>query len=117
MPQFGIGITPGGAAGTELGQFTRRSFVPELIVQTRNATPLIAAFMGAAKPAGGGLSQVTVPFQGGSYVVSSWTDASGKFPQPQALNPGVNGEWNLKILVTPVPTTLGQSLVQVDPAL
>ena len=116
MPIYGVGDVPGGAAGTELGFFTRRSFVPELIVQTRTATPLIAALMGAAKPAGGGLSQVTVPFQGGSYVTSTWTDASGKFPQPQALNPGVNGEWNLKILVTPVPMTLGESLVQWDAA-
>jgi len=116
MPIYGVGITPGGAAGTELGNFTRRSFVPELIVQTRNATPLTAAMIGAAKPAAGGLSQVTVPWQGGSYVTSQWTDASGKFNQPPALNPGVNGEWNLKILVTPVAMTLGESLVQWDAA-
>ena len=116
MPIYGVGVVPGGNAGLELGFYTRRAFVPELIVQTRNATPLIAALMGAAKPAGGGLSQITVPWQGGSYVVSQWTDASGKFNQPQALNPGVNGEWNLKILVTPVPMTLGESLVQWDAA-
>ena len=116
MPQYGIGLLAGGAPGTELGNFTRRAFVPELIVQTRNATPLTAAFIGAAKPAAGGVSAITVPWQGGNYVNSQWTDASGKFNQPAALNPGVNGEWNLKFLVTPVPFLASEALVQWDAA-
>src|SRR6266850_1234246 len=117
MPQLGIGIVPGGAAGTELQSFTRRAFIPEQIVLTRNATPLTAALFASAKPAAGGLSSVTVPWQIGNYVVSQWTDASGKFNQPAALNPGVNGEWNLKVLVTPIPMYFGESLVQWDAAI
>src|SRR5712691_4756355 len=111
MPILGVGIAPGNPAGGELQSFTRRAFIPEQIVLTRNATPLTAALFASAKPAGGGLSSITVPWQAGNYVVSQWTDASGKFTQPQALNPGINGEWNLKVLVTPIPMYFGESLV------
>src|SRR3990167_1767524 len=103
MPQLGIGIVAGGPAGSELQNFTRRAFTGKLIVQTRNATPMTAALFANAKPAGGGMSSITVPMQGGAYVTTVATDASGKFPQPAALNPGVNAEWNLKIVITPIP--------------
>ena len=112
MPIPGIGIIAGGPAGTEEQAFTRRAFTGKLIVQTRNATPLTAAMFANAKPAGGGMSSVTVPMQGGSYVQTAASDASGKFPQPPALNPGVDAEWNLKIIVTPIPFLGPEGLVQ-----
>src|SRR5437879_2392844 len=116
MPRFGIGITPGGAPGTELGNFTRRAFVEELVVLSRNSTPLVAAMWAGARPVAGGVSQITVPWQTGSYVTSSWSDASGKFPPPVPASPGVNGEWNVKILVTPIPFYAGEALSQWDAA-
>jgi len=116
MPQLGIGIVPGGAPGTELQSFTRRAFVPKLIVQTRNATPLVAALIGNAKPATGGVSSVTVPMQGGPYVQTQSSDYSGRFNQPAALNPGVNAEWNLKVVITPIPFLGMEGIVQWDAA-
>ncbi len=116
MPQTGIGIIAGGPAGAELQNFTRRAFTGKLIVQTRNATPLMAALFANAKPAGGGMSSITVPMQGGSYVNTQATDASGRFNQPAALNPGVNAEWNLKIIITPIPFLGTEGLVQWDAA-
>lgn len=112
MPIPGIGIIAGGPAGTEEQAFTRRAFTGKMLVQTRNSTPLMGALWGNAKPAGGGMSSITVPMQGGSYVNTAASDASGKFPQPPALNPGVNAEWNLKIAVTPIPFLGPEGLVQ-----
>lgn len=117
MPNLGIGIIPGGAAGAELQNFTRRAFVGKCIVQTRNATPLLGAMMANAKMATGGVSSITVPMQGGAYVNTVSTDYSGKFPQPAALNPGVNAEWNLKCLVTPIPFLGMEGLTQWDAAI
>lgn len=117
MPRFGVGIVPGGAPGVELGNFTRRAFIEELVVLARNSTPLVGAMFANAKPIAGGVSQITVPWQTGAYVTSSWSDASGKFPQPAALNPGINGEWNAKILVTPIPFYAGEALSQWDAAI
>jgi hypothetical protein len=116
MPTLGTGLLPGGAAGTELQNFTRRAFVGKLVVQNRNATPLVAALLGNAKPASGGVSSVTVPMQGSEYVRTSSSDYSGKFPQPAALNPGVNAEWNLKVVVTPIPFLGMEGLIQWDAA-
>src|SRR6267142_6064748 len=117
MPRFGVGIVPGGAPGTELGNFTRRAFIEELVVLARNSTPLVAAMFQNAKPIAGGVSQITVPWQTGAYVASQWSDASGKFNQPPGLNPGINGEWNAKILVTPIPFYAGEALSQWDAAI
>lgn len=120
MPQYGIGIIPGGTAvgqpGFEAGQVIRRAFVPKLIVQTRLATPVLAAFWGNAKPATGGVSSVTVPMQGGPMVTTSSTDFSGRFNQPAALNPIVNAEWNLKAIVTPIPFLGMEGLIEWDAA-
>jgi len=116
MPRFGVGLVPGGAPGTELGNFTRRAFVEELVVLARNSTPWTAALFANARPIAGGVSMITVPWQTGSYVNSSWSDASGKFPPPLVNNPGINGEWNAKILVTPIPFYAGEALSQWDAA-
>ena len=116
MPQSGIGIVPSGDAYTQAQAFTRRAFVPKLFVQTRNATPLVAAMIGSAKPATGGISSVTVPMQGGAYVNTQSTDWSGRFNQPANLNPGVNAEWNLKAVITPIPFLGMEGLLQWDAA-
>ena len=67
MPILGTGIMPAGGVGS-LGQeqnyVTRRAFVPKLVVQLYNASPLTAAFLANAQPASGGVSSVTIPAQG-----------------------------------------------------
>ena len=90
--------------------------MPKLIVQTRNATPLTAALIGNAKPATGGVSSVTVPMQGGPYVNTQASDYSGSFAAPAALNPGVNAEWNMKLVITPIPFLGMEGIVQWDAA-
>ncbi len=42
MPVLGQGIIPAGSVGTELTYVTRRAFVPKMIVQIYNNTPLLA---------------------------------------------------------------------------
>jgi hypothetical protein len=112
MPQLGVGIVPGGAVGAELQALTRRAFVPRLVVQIYKATPLLSLLLRNAQRAKGGVSQVTVPVQGGSYVQYSWSDYSGIFPQPQVLTASQNAEFNLKLGVVPIPFMGMEALIQ-----
>lgn len=65
-----------------------------------------------AQRARGGVSQVTIPVQGASYVQFSWSDYSGVFPQPQVLTAAQNAEFNLKLGVTPIPFMGMEALIQ-----
>ena len=112
MPQLGVGIVPSGAIGNELVATTRRAFVPRLVVQIYKATPLLSLLLRNAQRAKGGVSQVTVPVQGGSYVAFSWSDYSGVFPQPSVLTAAQNAEFNLKLGVVPIPFMGMEALIQ-----
>ena len=112
MPQFGVGIVPSGAVGTELAAITRRAFVPKLVVQLYKSTPLLSLLLRNAQRARGGVSQVTVPVQGSSYVSFTWSDYSGQFPQPQVLAAAQNAEFNLKLGVVPIPFLGMEGLIQ-----
>lgn len=112
MPQLGSGIIPSGATATELTAITRRAFVPKMVVQIYNSTPLLAALIANANSASGGVSSVTVPVQGASFVGGQWSDYSGSFAQPASLNGAQNGEWNLKLMVVPVPFLGMEGIVQ-----
>ena len=116
MPQT-FGIQPGGAAGTEAAAVVRRSFVPVLMVQTRNATPTLAAFWGNAKPATGGIDAINVPMQGGPMVNTQAVNFSGAFNMPAALNPIVDAVWPLKGVITPIPFYGMESLIEWDAAI
>ena len=54
-PVLGQGIIPSGQIGTELTYITRRGFIPKLVVQIYNSTPLLAAMIGMSQPAMGGI--------------------------------------------------------------
>ena|SRR5215472_8624692 len=112
MPQFGVGIVPSGAIGTELSAITRRAFVPKLVVQLYKSTPLLSLLLRNAQRARGGVSQVTVPVQGASYVNFGWSDYSGQFPQPQVLAAAQNAEFNLKLGIVPIPFLGMEGLIQ-----
>ncbi len=112
MPILGQGIIPGGATGQEVQYVTRRAFVPKMVVQIYNSSPLAAAFLGNSQPATGGVSSVTVPVQGQSFVNAQWTDYSGSFNQPAIQNGVQNAEFNLKALVVPIPMLGMESAVQ-----
>ena len=112
MPQLGVGIVPSGAIGNELVATTRRAFIPRMVVQIYKATPLLSLLMRNAQRAKGGVSQVTVPVQGGSFVSFSWSDYSGVFPQPAVQTAAQNAEFNLKLGVVPIPFMGMEALIQ-----
>jgi hypothetical protein len=115
VPQLGTGVFPSGginSLGQELVYTTRRAFVPKLIVQLYNASPLVAAFLANSQPATGGASSVTIPAQGAQFVNLQWVGYDGSFSQP-AIQPAVtNLEFNLKGAVIPVPYLGFEGLLQ-----
>ena len=118
MP-IGGGILP--AAGTsqynELTYVTRRAFIPKLVVQLYNSTPLLAALIANSQSASGGVSQVTVPVQGSQFVNAQWSDYSGSFAQPSVQQGAYNAEFNLKLMICPVPFLGMEGAVQQDYAI
>ena len=117
MAQLNLGMVPGGAVGSELVAATRRAVVPALFVQIYKATPLLNLLFGTAQKAKGGMSQITVPVQGSSFVNFAWTDYSGGFPQP-AVQPGMqNAEFNLCVGVVPISFMGMEALIQSSEAI
>lgn len=116
MPVLGTGIIPSGSIATELTYVTRRAFIPKMVVQIYNTSPLLAALLSNAQTASGGVSSVTVPVQGQAFVNSQWTDYSGSFNQPQVQQGAFNAEFNLKAIVTPIPFLGMEGAVQLNHA-
>ncbi|NDG19673.1 MAG: phage major capsid protein [Betaproteobacteria bacterium] len=118
MP-IGGGILP--ASGTsqynELTYVTRRAFIPKLVVQLYNSTPLMAALLANSQQASGGVSSVTVPVQGSQFVNAQWSDYSGSFTQPSVQQGAYNAEFNLKLMIAPVPFLGMEGVVQQDHAI
>jgi hypothetical protein len=117
MPVLGTGIMPSGAIGTEVQYVTRRAFVPKMVVQIYNCSPMVGALIANAQPATGGVSSVTVPVQGTSFVNAQWTDYTGVFNQPAVQQGAQNAEYNLKSLVVPIPFFGMEAAVQKDHAI
>jgi len=116
-PILGTGIVPSGNLGDELTYLTRRAFIPRMIVQIYKSSPLISALLANAQMAGGGVNAVTVPVQGQSYTTASWSDFSGSFAQPQVTQGAYNAQFNLKLLVVPIPFLGMEGLIQMDHAI
>ena len=116
MPVLGTGIIPSGALGAELTALTRRAFIPKLVVQIYQATPLLSALMANAQMASGGVSAVTVPIQGSAFVTTQASDYTGIFNQPSVTNGATNAEFNLKLIVTPIPFLGMEGAVQINAA-
>jgi hypothetical protein len=118
MP-IGGGILPaqGSTQYTELTYITRRAFIPKLVVQIYNSTPLMAALIANSQSATGGVSSVTVPVQGAQFVNAQWSDYSGSFNQPSVMQGAFNAEFNLKLMIAPVPFLGMEGAVQQDYAI
>ena len=118
MP-IGGGILPaaGSTQFTELTYVTRRAFIPKLVVQLYNSTPLMAALIANSQSASGGVSSVTVPVQGSQFVNAQWSDYSGSFAQPSVQQGAYNAEFNLKLMIAPVPFLGMEGAVQQDAAI
>ena len=118
MP-IGGGILPatGSSQFNELTYVTRRAFIPKLVVQLYNSTPLMAALIANSQQASGGVSSVTVPVQGAQFVNAQWSDYSGSFNQPSVQQGAYNAEFNLKLMIAPVPFLGMEGAVQQDHAI
>lgn len=114
MPVLGTGIIPSGSIATELTAVTRRAFIPKLVVQLYNSTPLLAALIANSQTASGGVSAVSVPVQGAAFVASQWSDYSGSFAQPASQQGAYLSEFNLKLSITPIPFLGMEGAVQLD---
>lgn len=112
MPLLNNGIVPGGQIGAELQAVTRRAFIPKMVVQIYQATPLMSLLLRNGQRAKGGVSQITVPVQGSSFVSFSWSDYSGVFPQPSVQTAAQNAEFNLKLGVVPIPFMGMEAIIQ-----
>ena len=116
---IGGGIVPasGSTQFTELTYVTRRAFIPKMVVQIYNSTPLMAALIANSQTATGGVSSVTVPVQGAQFVNAQWSDYSGSFSQPSVQQGAYNAEFNLKLMIAPVPFLGMEGAVQQDHAI
>lgn len=113
MPIPGTGLVPqSGAVYSELTAVTRRAFVPKMVVQLYKAAPLLSMSMRNAQRARGGLSQVSIPVQGSSYVSFSWTGYDGAFPQPAVQAAAQTAQFNLSVGAVPIPLLGMESLIQ-----
>ena len=108
----GSGITPSGALGAQLAALTRRAFIPSVYVQIYQSHPLLSLFMSNAKAARGGVSQVTIPIQGASFVQFNWGDFSGSFPFPTDQAAIQNAQFSLKLGMVPIGFFGMESIVQ-----
>jgi hypothetical protein len=95
---------------------TRRAFIPKMVVQLYNSTPLMAALIANSQQASGGVSSVVVPVQGAQFVNAQWSDYSGSFAQPSVQQGAYNAEFNLKLMISPVPFLGMEGAVQQDAA-
>ena len=116
---IGGGILPqtGSSQFTELTYVTRRAFIPKLVVQLYNSTPLMAALIANSQQASGGVSSVTVPVQGAQFVNAQWSDYSGSFAQPSVQQGAYNAEYDLKLMISPVPFLGMEGVAQQDAAI
>jgi len=116
---IGGGILPstGSSQFTELTYVTRRAFIPKMVVQIYNSTPLMAALIANSQTATGGVSSVTVPVQGAQFVNAQWSDYSGSFQQPAVQQGAYNAEFTLKLMIAPVPFLGMEGAVQQDHAI
>jgi len=113
----GILQATGSAQFNELTYVTRRAFIPKLVVQLYNSTPLMAALIANSQSASGGVSSVTVPVQGAQFVNAQWSDYSGSFAQPSVQQGAYNAEFDLKLMISPVPFLGMEGAVQQDAAI
>jgi hypothetical protein len=117
MAVYGTGIVPNQTPyGQELSYVTRRGFVPKMVVQIYNASPMFAGLLANAQTALGGVSSVSVPLQGTPFVNSQWTDFSGTFGEPAQQQGAYLAEFNLKALITPIQFLGMEGALQLDHA-
>jgi len=102
--------------GIELSAITRRSYVPKIVVQIYQATPVLSAGLANAQTATGGVSSVTVPVQGFPMTTTAPSDYAGNFNAPGAQVGILEAAYNLKAIITPIAFLGMEGLVQLNAA-
>lgn len=108
----GSGITPSGSLGAQLAALTRRAFIPSVYVQIYQSHPLLSLFMANAKAARGGVSQITIPIQGSSFVNFSWGSFAGDFQMPTDAAAIQDAQFSLKLGMVPIGFFGMEAIVQ-----
>lgn len=106
------GITPSGAIGNQLAAITRRAVVPSVYAQIYQSHPLLSLFLSNAQMARGGVSQITIPMQGASFVQFSWGSFAGDFPMPEDQAAIQDAAFNLKLGMVPIGFFGMEAIVQ-----
>ena len=106
------GITPGGPLGAQLAAITRRAVIPSVYVQIYQGHPLLSLFLSNAQRARGGVSQVTIPVQGASFVSFNWGSFAGDFPMPEDQAAIQDASFNLKLGMVPIGFFGMEAIVQ-----
>lgn len=96
------GIVPSGSIGNQLAAITRRAVVPSVFVQIYQSHPLLSLLLANSQRARGGVSQITIPAQGASFVEFAWGSFAGNFPMPQDQAAITNAQFNLKLGMCPI---------------
>jgi hypothetical protein len=109
--QYG-GIVPGGLLGNQLAAITRRAVIPSVYVQVYQSHPLLSLFLSNAQRARGGVSQITIPIQGASFVSFSWGSFAGDFPMPEDQAAIQDANFNLKLGMIPIGFFGMEALIQ-----
>src|SRR5580704_12683892 len=106
------GMVPGGALGTEMSAVTRRAFIPELIIQIYQASPVLFMLMRGSQRAAGGVGGITVPVQGNAVTVPQYIDFGGSFTQPSDITGVLDASANLSVAAVPIPFFGLEALIQ-----
>lgn len=106
------GITPGGPLGQQLQAITRRAVIPSVYVQIYQSHPLLSLFLSNAQRARGGVSQITIPIQGSSFVSFNWGSFAGDFPMPEDEAAIQDAQFNLKLGMVPIGFFGMEAIVQ-----
>ena len=101
-PITNSGLVPVVALGAQLAAVNRRACIPSVYVQIYQSHPALSLFMANAKAARGGVSQVTIPVQGSSFVSFNWGSFAGDFPMPTDAAAIQNAQFNLKLGMVPI---------------
>jgi hypothetical protein len=110
-PAYG-GLVPGGAIGQQLQAITRRAVIPSVYVQIYQSHPLLSLLFSNAQRARGGVSMITIPAQGASFVSFSWGSFAGDFPMPTDVAAINDAQFNLKLGMIPIGFFGMEAIVQ-----
>ena len=108
----GSGITPSGRLVLSWLPSPDGLFCPVSMSKFIKSHPLLQLVHVNSKAARGGVSQITVPVQGNSFVQFSWGGFDGNFPMPTDAAAIQNAQFSLKLGMVPIGFFGMESILQ-----